>query len=162
MSCYVVENEHIRLLVDAALHLAGPGQRNYYYHNGTHHEIVPDGEFTTIEDREATVLGRLLLAENLASVNHRYQSDDDPAVYEHKDFHTVYRNPIVVLKAISCYEYQSSEHPGWESSEAHSFCMWLRDVAINKLPGYDDAPGWSVSDVREVAWTRTTATRQAA
>jgi hypothetical protein len=51
------------------------------------------------------------------------------------------------LKAISCYEYQSCEHPGWRKSEAHAFCEALRDMAIGCLPGYDDAP-WEINDAQ--------------
>jgi hypothetical protein len=51
----------------------------------------------------------------------------------------------VVLKAIDCYRYQSCEHPGWASSEAQQFCLALQALAINHLPGYDQAP-WDITD----------------
>ncbi len=44
-----------------------------------------------------------------------------------------------VLKALDCYGYQSSEHPGWNDSEAHRFCDVLRRRYGATLPGYDDA-----------------------
>ena len=52
-------------------------------------------------------------------------------------------SPVAVLKAISCYEYQSCEHPGWHTSEARQFCSVLRDHMISMLPGYDDAQ-WEI------------------
>src|SRR5690606_9781965 len=42
-----------------------------------------------------------------------------------------------------CYEYQASNHPGWENSDAQRFCSMLRRFFTRKLPGYDDAM-WDV------------------
>jgi len=53
-------------------------------------------------------------------------------------------DPLVVLKAIACLEYQSCEHPGWLDSEARVFCQALRRVAITALPGYSAAQGWLI------------------
>jgi hypothetical protein len=48
-------------------------------------------------------------------------------------------NPVQVLKAINCYQYQSCEHDEWKSSEAHAFIEALRSAAISALPGYEAA-----------------------
>ena len=53
--------------------------------------------------------------------------------------------PVVVLGALACYEYQSCEHPGWKTSEAYEFCDALRHKMIRMLPGYTRAP-WSIDD----------------
>jgi hypothetical protein len=50
------------------------------------------------------------------------------------------RTPVEVLKLISCFEYQSCEHPDWDESEAYAFCEALRHRMIDMLPGYDAAP----------------------
>ena len=57
-------------------------------------------------------------------------------------------SPVVILSAIACYEYQSCEHPGWATSEAHDFCHALRIKMIRMLPGYADAP-WEVTEARQ-------------
>ena len=38
-----------------------------------------------------------------------------------------------MLKAVSCYEYQACEHPGWLASEANLFCDALRHKLIGLL-----------------------------
>jgi len=88
----------------------------------------------------ADAVGHMLLAENFRSVNHRYAEANEPEGF------FAYRrslqgcNPVVILKAIDCYEYQTCEHPEWEQSEAHAFCQALRKRMISMLPGYEDAP----------------------
>jgi hypothetical protein len=47
---------------------------------------------------------------------------------------------VEIAKAVSCYEYQSCEHDGWETSEAHAFCQALTEALLHSLPGYDAAP----------------------
>lgn len=99
--------------------------------------------------RELTVetaghVGAMLLAENRASVNHRYDEAEWEEPYQ---FHRLpgTADPVIVLSALSCYEYQSCEHPEWQDSEARRFCDSLRASAIRELPGYDSAP-WEISD----------------
>lgn len=52
-------------------------------------------------------------------------------------------DPVVTLKSIACYSYQSCEHDGWETSRAKELCDRLRDGAISALPGYEQAP-WGI------------------
>jgi hypothetical protein len=96
-------------------------------------------------------VGALLLAENRRSVDHRYDETEweEPYLFEPVPG---WPDPVIVLKAIACYEYQSCEHPGWRTSEAHAFCQALRARAISLLPGYDQAP-WDIND-RTVFHTR--------
>lgn len=88
-------------------------------------------------------VGAMLLAENARSVNHCYDEDDWEPVYL---FHPLpgTPDPLVVLKAITCLEYQSCEHDGWLDSEARVFCQALRRVVITELPGYSAAEGWPI------------------
>lgn len=147
MSAYILSQEHIDCLVDAALtalHNSGFS----YYHNGERHPVDP----FNIDD-----LGRMLWRENIKSVAYRYQErtenntlpgpipTPDPESYHHE--HIPYLvNPVVVLKAIACYEYQTCEHPEWEESAACAFCEALRSRMIYLLPGYEEAPGWDITD----------------
>lgn len=45
-----------------------------------------------------------------------------------------------VAKQLDCYEYQSSEHPGWYRSEAFTLCNRLRRELLNLVPGF--GPAW--------------------
>lgn len=97
---------------------------------------------STLANLSENELGRLLVATNYESVCARYREDVAAPGYRF--------NPtmgpvsaVMVLKAIACYEYQSCEHDGWETSRAKEYCDALRMVAIGSLPGYDDAP-WEV------------------
>jgi hypothetical protein len=84
----------------------------------------------------------MLLAENFRSVNHRYAEEGEPAgMYEYREpkVGPIGYNPVQVLKAIHCLEYQSCEHPEWETSEARAFLKALEARTIRKIPGYDAA-----------------------
>jgi hypothetical protein len=98
-------------------------------------------------------VGQMLWSENLRSVQCRYEdtkptelpgTDDIPLYDAHAPWPQPI-DPVEVLKAADCYEYQSCEHPGWETSESRSFIMRLRQRAWQHLPGYDDAP-WGAPD----------------
>ena len=54
--------------------------------------------------------------------------------------------PVQAIKLVHCYEYQSCEHDGWETSEAHRFTTALLSSLEHSLPGYDDAPWEWVGD----------------
>jgi hypothetical protein len=93
---------------------------------------------------QADRIGQMLMRENRLSVNHRYNENEVEEIYTFTPVKgTVRVNPVVILKAIACLEYQSCEHPGWEGSEAHAFCEALRKRMIHRLPGYDEAP-WEI------------------
>lgn len=152
MSAWLVSEEHIDLLVTAGLVKD--------YDRGLTWSTSPD-RFAPRELTQdiATVVGGMLWAENYASVEKLYpdvreggqvpgQSDEFEA--EHTLTYTFTPIPgdidwLVVLKAVSCYEYQSCEHDGWETSEAKRFGEALTHRAISNLPGYDKAP-WGFDD----------------
>lgn len=145
MSAFVVAKAHIDYLVSAGFHL-GPGssklrwwasppeaiadeeerQRFRYDYDANLHELTWDN---------AGMVGAMLWAENMRSVNYRYEEAE---VEEPYLFCEVDTEPLQTLKAISCYDYQTCEHPGWLLSEARQFCLSLQDHMIGKLPGYDD------------------------
>lgn len=111
----------------------GPGMIEIY--GQLHRELT---------DETAGYVGAMLLAENRASVDHRYNESEIEEPYLFRALKGSV-DPIVVLKAISCYEYQSCEHPEWEQSEARRFCLALTDKMVGMLPGYEAAP-WEISD----------------
>lgn len=102
--------------------------------------------------RTVSRLVNLLAAENLRSLAARYprHATNDAAVLD--SFEPLTRaqereakawSPLTVIKLAHCYAYQSSEHDGWEDSEACRMMAALEQKLVTMLPGYDDAP-WGV------------------
>ncbi len=164
MSCYMVGEAHISALIEAGLYArtaqhgsnlswmcrpADPEERADAYERG---EVWGPGaiELAASLRRELTRetadrVGQMLLHENRLSVDHRYNECELEDIYRFPYWTSVTRvNPVVILKALACYEYQSCEHPGWEGSEAHAFCEALQHAMIRILPGYDEGPGWEI------------------
>lgn len=177
MSAFIVSPEHLRVLVAAGL--AGRGDAGelewlwprYPDRDGSTHErgAMMGGRNAVAIYREtvndltpenAGAVLEMLHAENVRSVGYRY--DDDPAGLPGYCGDAPYAwarvpfapDPLVVLKALACYEYQSCEAPGWHESEAFAFCEALRARMIHRLPGFDEAPGWSIDDVNEARGRR--------
>jgi hypothetical protein len=145
VSAWIVTKTHIDLMVTAGLEYRQRGGwlRWYYGNPGRSGELDMSTVHTT---------GQMLWAENLASVTGRYPADGDgerpgPVDFQDHDVLT-YRfarvpgmlDRATVLKALHCYEYQSCEHDGWESSAARAFCRSLERAVVCSLPGYDAAP----------------------
>ena len=149
MSCYMVDEGHVRFLVAAALQY---GSQHFRWFGTVDGEVVQMGELVS-EPESADACGLMLLEACALSVRTRYPNDS------HMEPGTVaYRHPftlggpieaVQVLKAVACYEYQACEAREWEGSSAHAFCEALRHYAIPHLPGYDDAE-WGVP----AAWCR--------
>ena len=129
MSAFVVTPNHIAYLVNAA--------QTY--------RVSYDGNLVSLSTRDQAEIGAALLAENQASVNHRYTNhpaQNEP--YVHPTRPSAAPDPVQTLKAVSCYEYQSCEHPAWEESAAYRFCQDLTSASISRLPGYDEAE-WEIT-----------------
>jgi hypothetical protein len=167
MSAYEVDDTHIDVLVSAAI---AAGKGFYWYHQPAEAPRTEPGEALPGElsggeryaaylaglrdnKREVTranagMWGAVLVAENKRSVNHRYDDDEIEDPYEF----AFYAGPfdlVAILRALDCYEYQASEHPGWAVSEACEFVNALRRHTIRSLPGYSDGPR-EVTDVSQV------------
>ena len=164
MSAFEVDNTHIDVMICAALQRVSCGDTLRWYHQTPADEIprtLPGEMLPGHEDyaaackrtrREVTsenaeTWGATLLAENRASVNHRYDEDEIEAPYVFTEY-AGRINPVAILSALACYEYQSCEHPGWKTSEAHDFCQALTRKMIRMLPGYDAAP-WEITDAAQ-------------
>jgi hypothetical protein len=156
MSAFEVSDTHIDVLVSAALQRRHGDTLTWYHGDiaGTRPgEALPSREdYLTalkaarreVNSENAETWGATLLAENRRSVNHRYDEDEIEAPYTFTEY-AGHINPVAILSAISCYEYQACEHPGWKASEAHDFCEALRREMIRQLPGYGSAP-WEITD----------------
>jgi hypothetical protein len=163
MSAWIVSKEHIDALVSAALVCAQENGSSFRWYDADDNH---SHELTYTDTVRANQVGRMLWAENLASINARYIDTIDhpencPGPNDFNGIETVgdyvFKRtpripPVAILKAISCYEYQSCEHEEWKTSQAHEFCATLRDHVINLLPGYDEAPwGLDADDIKELA-----------
>jgi len=151
MSAYVVDRNHILYLLEAAtanMNHIGGAHRFYWHHNDEAHYL----EACDFDEMER--VANMLWQENVRSVMYRYPNDSmselpGPIGEDYRitrnDFHLTWLliDPVQVLKACKCYEYQSCEHPAWESSEAYAFIQTLKEDAISALPGYDGAV-WGV------------------
>lgn len=152
MSAFVVGKAHIDALVAVACD--GPSDRRRRYPGDGWYGpsfVGPNGRNRArLED--ASLIGGMLVAENVRSVAYRYPDDtrdtlpgpvdryyNDPAGYQYA---RPWRVPTAVetMSLIACLEYQSCEHPGWETSDARAFLDGLRAAIIPLWPGYDQAP----------------------
>lgn len=164
MSAFIVGKPHIDALVHAAAaHRVGE------HHSGMswYHFTVTDDQGWPADMRRYEVgysdqesqdeCGRMLWAENLRSIEYRYPDTIDNQMYPGPGGFLGWPDveqytckglrqapdPVAILKAIECYEYQSCEHPGWRTSNAQAFCENLRRKMIVALPGYREAD-WEV------------------
>ena len=154
MSAFEVDNTHIDVMVSAALQCIH-GDRLRWYHGDaetergqalTPFEKLREG-MREVTPENAETWGATLLAENRRSVNHRYDEDEIEAPYTFTEYAGTF-DPVKMLSAIACYEYQAREHPEWKTSEAKSFCDALRSRLIHSLPGYGTP--WEVTDAAQV------------
>lgn len=142
MSAFIVDVAHIDYLLTAALEWGRRDPLRYTFGAGWH-------EWEAITLDTADRVGADLLRENVASVSYRYDAplgnlpgtvpNPDPAAYVYRRVPARRITDAQVAKAIACYEYQSSEHPGWPGSAAYQFCRSVEKCIMERLPGYDAA-----------------------
>ena len=145
MSAYVVSVAHI-----AAIVRYGVMARNV---NVYHPDAPMDLGGTTIlrlTYERASQVGQLLLNENHASVNYRYEEHKKPPVYYHT-WRGRQLSAVEAIKACDCLDYQCSEHPDWGGSLAKAVLTSIREAAIGHLPGYEEAPWEIPADATEAA-----------
>lgn len=119
MSCFIVPDYHIDILVSWAMAHKAPAF------------------FSGITPRE---LAQLLYAANVAAVKHRYGDSDDAGehMFLHRD-ETQHLQPVQIIKACDCLEYQCCDAPDWAASPAARALDVIRTEAVHHLPGYSDA-----------------------
>lgn len=104
-----------------------------------------DRRFRELRSDNADEVGRMLWQENHRSVSYRYSEAQVCREYVFVQRLPRPLDPVAVLKAAKCYEYQSEECADWRDTEAHEFIESLRSAAIAALPGYEMA-AWEVHD----------------
>lgn len=142
MSSFIVSEEHIHALVSIAL--VGVAEAKTI--DGAWHSLSFGNPGRLAHLSQANCLGDMLWREKHLSVAARYPSEgivyDAPFVYS-GSVAGQYWPVVSALKLLKCFEYQSSDHDGWDTSQAKRFCEHLKDRLIDSLPGYDEAP-WGV------------------
>lgn len=156
------ENDHIDLLVSLALRVGAKIRAK---------DAIEVGGYwmTTVgDDLDPSDLGRLLLAENLRSVQSRYGDYDEgfdgeecfdeadaneadpeavvasykfqPVDLEAADFNSHWS--VAGIKAAKSLAYQSCEHPEWERSEARRWLDAIMDATLSHIPSWSEANTW--------------------
>jgi hypothetical protein len=149
MSAWIVARAHIDVLVLAGVQFGIP------------YDACGDAS-TPIGPAVLAAAGVDLWAENHLSVNCRYGEDSQPPPYPAPTAEVIL-DPVVVVKAVDCFAYQSCEHAGWDASRAADYCVRLRAAALDGPPlkpgdpagrsypvGYDDAP-WGIDHLAQAA-----------
>jgi hypothetical protein len=90
-------------------------------------------------------IGAELHLENAASIAFRYpdggMSPSEPFSLERVAVRDA--NPLQVINAAWCYQYQACEHPAWDESLSRRITDQIVKVAIRTMPGYSGASwGW--------------------
>jgi hypothetical protein len=133
MSAYLVPDFHINALVSWARDRHGSNAVSYYW-EGRRREVRND------EKRIASVL----YAQNVRSVNHRYNESDAAHGFKFQYVSNVL-NPIDVIKGCHGYGYQACETDDWQQTEAHAIIEGITQSAIRALPGYQESRAWCIS-----------------
>ena len=90
-------------------------------------------------------IGAMLHRENVASVNHRYSESTVPAFVYDSTVESLKVEPVQIIKAAHCLDYQSCEHDAWDKSEARQLLLQIIENAAYKFPGYESAQ-WEISE----------------
>ena len=143
MSVFIVSPEHINVLLDAALRYTDEIGMTVY---------TTDGQALAIDRTNRDQVGQMLLDTNAASAGARHEETPELYIYSYTTPVRFDWEAVDVLKAISCYEYQACEAPGWDRSAARAFCEGLRRAVTPALPGYTDAP-WEITTTSTPAHT---------
>jgi hypothetical protein len=130
MSAFIVSDRHINTLATWATSRNG-GDAVSYYWGGRHRDVRHEG---------AQRIASVLFAENVRSVNTRYNEHTDPAGFKYKNVPYIFDvSPVQIIKACHCLSYQSCETSDWEETEAFAILAAIERAAVRDLPGYEDA-----------------------
>ncbi len=140
MSAFVVSTAHIDTIVSAAIDLELFAARTDH---GTLERVCPE---------TASAFGKMLLAENVRSVVHRYHLTDSAEACDYAELVETYEfryRPCVpagaAAKALDCFEYQSCETDDYEKSLAYAFTCRMAKALNKHLNGYEAAL-WGIDD----------------
>lgn len=143
MSAFVVSTQHIQYLVTTAKKFGTSGVGFTWLDPALKYHAKLD----PFERAQLTRLGQVLLDANCKSVDVRYPNAEDVGVrevYAHRGDWRGPLDPVQVIKAVQCLDYQACESADWRESEACAILEALKSRAIDSLPGYDEA-AWEIN-----------------
>lgn len=129
MSAFVVSENHINALVSFAIGGQNPATAFW------------DRKHIDFRGNEQ-MLADVLMNANVEAVNTRYGDEEQLTGCKFRRNCTP-PSPVAILKACDCYDYQTCELDGYESTFAAKIIEAVRNKAIRALPGYDAAK-WSI------------------
>lgn len=128
MSAFVLSQKHINVLTSAwSIY-----NLKYAYNPQTRKS----------EDLTPTQVGKILLKQNVCSVNYRYNEKEPVPPFRYDPFGPPY-SLVQILKALDCYDYQACETPDYQGTLAASIVNTIRSRIIKMLPGYEEAD-WEI------------------
>jgi hypothetical protein len=168
MSAYIVNVDHIDYLVSAVgkmgrdLHTTlwvdyDPGLRGHGEVENVALAVNPYTDNPRWEPAHSpTTLGRMLLAENIASVQARYPDDEPgnlpgpvpnptPDTYRYTPVPWEQISAAGVIQAVRCWRHQTCEHDGHEQSLAWAAMTELHDAAVLVMVGESNPGTWNWS-----------------
>ena len=147
MSAWYCSDTHLAYLINSTIRLADdqPGGMVPRWRD-------PAGNLKALTPETFQETGQMLRDLNLLNLAHRYSGREKSIIPEDTRFHgSIQRRaglrpdlhplpePVQVLKAIRCYRYQCDDEAIWTGSEAQAFTDALIDLAVENLPGYEEA-----------------------
>lgn len=138
MSAFQVSQKHISAIVQ------GVHGTNFSGQNIWQDQKDPTSYFFKLGLLEqCQTEANVLMAENIRSVNHRYNEKDNTESKVKLDLNAKPLSALAVLKLIDCLEYQSCECDDYHNTEAYKLLSVYRSRMACKLPGYD-AEEWCI------------------
>ena len=147
MSAYIVDRDHVIYLVDAARESGAYGS-TFRWWTGERPNLDRH-ELPRFNDERAAEVANMLWRENIKSVSHRYNDRTSATLpgshgreitaRDFRGLRWMSFDPVQVIKACQCLDYQSCEHDDWEQSEACAFLQALKASECHRLRGYDAA-----------------------
>lgn len=132
MSAYIVEKHHIQYIL-AAIQSPVICRHDFTYTRADgEHVRIAKGDFAA-----TAAIGNILWQENARSVNYRYKEAYPADKLTARDISLSFDiQPLQLLRALDCLEYQSCETPDFADSEAFIIIKRLIKYAYQAIPGY--------------------------
>ena len=129
MSAFHVNDTHINALLSWAI-IHAPVIRT----NSTRFDLSQSEDFWHV--------GAILRECNNASMEARY--GDEPQPYLPKRLSVSKLQPINIVSACDCFDYQACEYKGWKESEGKRIIDQIRESAVHRIPGYEQV--WEIQE----------------
>lgn len=154
MSCFIVDHEHINVLVAAAEcprsvlaldgcaddeSLDGPTVWELTSEQAAEYEGIPGVVYAfgmyqrMVQPETRTMIGQMLIDANTAAFDDAYDGYF-PELYEFSPPKHTGWSPTQIIRAIHCLVYQCASWNEWEGSQAQQFCDELKITMLELLP----------------------------